>query len=154
MISYQTTSLSLLCINFDKLITVNSIYLVYKYFKHNLICYYWALSCSSATFSTFHDHSIALRILNIKDMYCIGLLKLYYKIKIGTISLHFHNFLVTETVLLNHKDIMLDMNEELLFPFLQENIKNATLNTNLDSWYYQQKTTFYNELSITAYVHL
>ena len=46
------------------------------------------------------------------------------------------------------------INEELLFPFLQENIKNATLNTNLDSWYYQQKTAFYNELSITAYIHL
>ena len=42
-------------------------------------------------------------------------------------------FLVTE-----NKNINSDINEELLFPFFQENIKNATLNTSLDSWYYQQ----------------
>ena len=60
-----------------------------------------------------------------------------------------------KTYLLNHKDIISDIKEALLFPFLQENIKNAMLlNTNLDSWYYQQKTAFYNELSITAYIHL
>ena len=50
--------------------------------------------------------------------------------------------------------IISDINEELILPFFQENIKNATLDTNLDSWYYQQKTAFYNELSITAYIHL
>ena len=96
----------------------------------------------------------ALGILNIKDMNNIGLLKLYYKIKNGTIPLYFHIFLLQKTYLLNHKDIISDINEELLFPFLQENIKNAALNTNLDSWYYQQKTAFYNELTITAYIHL
>ena len=31
-------------------------------------------------------------------MYNIGLLKLYFKIKNGTIPLYFHNFLVTENV--------------------------------------------------------
>ena len=66
----------------------------------------------------------------------------------------FHNYLVTENVPMNHKDIISDINEELLLPFLQENITNATLNTNLDSWYYQQKAAFYNELSITANIHL
>ena len=40
----------------------------------------------------------SLRILNIKDMYNIGLLKLYFKIKNGTIPLYFHNFLVSENV--------------------------------------------------------
>ena len=40
----------------------------------------------------------SLGILNIKDMYNIGLLKLYFKIKNGTIPLYFHNFLVTENV--------------------------------------------------------
>ena len=87
-------------------------------------------------------------------MYNIGLFKLYFKIKNRTIPLYFHNFLVTKTYLLNHKDIISDINEELLFP--QENIKNAALNTNLESWYYLQKTFFYmyNELSITAYIHL
>ena len=96
----------------------------------------------------------SLRILNIKDMYNIGLLKLYFKIKNGTIPLYFHKFWLQKTYLLNHKDIISDINEELVFPLLQENIKNATLNTNIDSWYYQQKTAFYNELSITAYIHL
>ena len=62
-------------------------------------------------------------------------------------------FWLQKTYLLNHKDIISGINKELLFPFLQENIKNATLNTNLDSWYYQQKTAFY-ELSITTYIHL
>ena len=87
-------------------------------------------------------------------MYNIGLLKLYYKIKNGTIPLYFHIFWLQKTYLLNHKDIISDINEELLFPFLQENIKNAALNTNLESLYYQLKTAFYNELSITAYIHL
>ena len=88
-------------------------------------------------------------------MYNIGLLKLYFKIQSGTIPLYFHTFFwLQKTYLFNHKDIISDINEELLFPFLQENIKNATLNTNLDSWYYQQKTAFYNELSIKAYIHL
>ena len=85
-------------------------------------------------------------------MYNIGLLKLYIKIKNGTIPLYYHNFWLQKTYLLNHKDIISDINEELLVPFLQENIKNATLNTNLDRWYYQQKTAFYNELTITAYI--
>ena len=40
----------------------------------------------------------SLGILNIKDMYNIGLLKLYFKIKNGTIPLYFHNFLVTVNV--------------------------------------------------------
>ena len=88
-------------------------------------------------------------------MYNIGLLKLYFKIKNGTIPLYFHNFLVTENVPVEPKRYNFRHKRRvILFPFLQENIKNATLNTNLDSWYYQQKTAFYNELSITAYIHL
>ena len=98
----------------------------------------------------------SLGILNIKDMYNIGLLKLYFKIKMEQFHYIFIFFWLQKTYLLNHKDIISDINEELLFPFLQENNKNATLNTNLDSWYmyYQQKTAFYKELSITAYIHL
>ena len=63
----------------------------------------------------------------------------------------FKIFWLQKQYLLNHKDIISDINEKLLFPFLQENIKNATLNTNLNIWYYQQKTAFYNELRFTAY---
>ena len=41
----------------------------------------------------------ALGILNIENMYNIGILILYLSIKNGTIKLYFHNFLVTDIVL-------------------------------------------------------
>ena len=49
---------------------------------------------------TSHTSSLfkSLGILNIKDMYNIGLLKFYFKIINGTIPLYFHIFLVTENV--------------------------------------------------------
>ena len=50
--------------------------------------------CKSHTSSLFKS----LGIFNIKDMYNIGLLKLYFKIKNRTIPLYFHNFLVTENL--------------------------------------------------------
>ena len=79
-------------------------------------------------------------------MYNIGLLKL------KTEQFHYIFIIFWLQKTLNHKDIISDINKELLFLFLQENIKNATLNTKLV--YYQQKTAFSNELSITAYIHL
>ena len=94
-------------------------------------------------------------------IHCFFLQSLY-----GCLEWHFRVYIVSfmscisdinEELLIsdiNEELLISDINEELLFPFLQENIKNVTLNTNLDSWYYQQKTAFYNELSITAYIHL
>ena len=86
---------------------------------------------------------------------CVQMCTNVYKcVQLCTTVTTLYNIVYHYTTVYNHKDIISDINEELLFPFLQENIKNATLNTNLDSWYYQQKTAFYNELSITAYIHL
>ena len=88
----------------------------------------------------------SLGILNIKDMYNIGLMKLYFKIKNRTIPFYFHNFVVTENVPV----------EPQRYNFRHKRREYQKRNTKyqLRQLVLSTENRFYNELSITAYIHL
>ena len=83
----------------------------------------------------------------------IGLLKLYFKIKNGTIPSYFHDFFVTENVLVEPQKYNLRHKRRVIIPILPIEYQKCNTKYQL-SRYYQQKIAFYNELSITAYIHL
>ena len=90
-------------------------------------------------------------------MYNIGLLKLYFKIKNGTIPLYFHNFLVTENLPVEPQRYNFRHKRRVIIPIPPREYQKRNTKYQLrvlDIWYYQPKTAFYNELSITAYIHL
>ena len=87
-------------------------------------------------------------------MYNIGLLKLYFKIKNETIPLYFHNFLVTENVPVEPQRYNFRHKRRDIIPIPpREYQKRNTKYQLIDSWYYQQKTAFYSELSIIYSIH-
>ena len=84
-------------------------------------------------------------------MYNIGLLKSYFKIQNGTILLYFHNFLVTETVPVEPQRYNFRHKRKVIIPIPPRKYQKRNTKYQLDSWYYQQKAAFYNELWFTAY---